>query len=55
MKINKSREESGLKITGVSKTFEIEAKKQDGRIFGMLFGAVGACLLGNISADKRVV
>ena len=55
MKINKSRAESGLIITSVSKTVEIEAKKQDGRIFGMLFGAVGASLLGNMSAGKGVV
>ena len=48
IKIVKSLEESGLLITGVSKTIKNEAKEQKGGYLSMLLGALGASLLGNL-------
>ena len=50
MKIVKSLEESGLLIEFVSETIKNEAKKQE----GMLLGALGASLLGNLLIGKAV-
>ena len=38
MKINKSLEQSGLLMKGVSETIQYEAKEQKGEFFNMLFG-----------------
>ena len=46
MKIVKSLEESGLLIKVVSKTIKNEAKEQKGAFLAMLFGTLGARLLG---------
>ena len=48
MKIVRSLEESGLLIKGVSKTIQNKANRQKGRFLGMLFGTLGASLLGNL-------
>ena len=48
MKIVKSHEESGLLIMkGVSETIQNEARVQKGRFREMLWGTLGASLLGN--------
>ena len=48
MKIFKSLEESGLLLSGVSKTIKNEAKAQKGGFVGMLLGTLNARLLGNL-------
>ena len=52
--IDKSLEDSGLLLKGVSKTTQIEAKEQKGGFLSMLLGTLGASLLGNISAGKGI-
>ena len=53
MKIVKSLEESGLLIIkSVSKTIQNEAKEQKDGFLGMLLGALGASLLGNLLTGK---
>ena len=46
MKIVKSLEESGLLKKGISETVKNEAKVQQGGFLGILFGTLGASLLG---------
>ena len=55
MKIIKSLKESRLLIKGVSKTIKNEAKEQKGEFLGMLFGTLGASLLGNLLTDKCTI
>ena len=55
MKTIKSIEKSGLLIKGVSGTTNNEAKYKKGGFFCMLFGTLGASLLGNILASKGVI
>ena len=55
MKIVKCLEESGLLIKGVSETIKNEAKEQKERFLGMLFGTLGASLLGNLSTGKDTI
>ena len=55
MKIVKSLEESGLLIKGVSETIKNKAKEQKGEFLGMLLGTLGASVLGNLLAGKRVI
>ena len=52
MKIVKSLEESELLIKGFSETFKNEAKEQKGEFLGMLFGPLGASLLGNLLTSQ---
>ena len=52
IKINKSLEDSGLLLKGVSKTNQNEAKEQKGGFLSMLLGKLDASLLGNILAGK---
>ena len=52
MKILQSLEESGLLIKDLSKTIKNKAKEQKGGLLGMLFGTLGASLLGNLSTGK---
>ena len=47
MKIVQSLSESGLLIKGVSETIKNLAKKQKWGFLGMLWGTLGADLLGN--------
>ena len=55
MKINKSLEESGLLIKGVSETIKNEAKEQKGGFLGILLGTLGASSLGNLLAGKSTI
>ena len=55
MKIIMSLEESGLLIKGVSKPINNEAKKQKGRLLGILLGTLGASLLGNVLTGKSTI
>ena len=52
MKIVKSLEESDLSIKSVSQTIKNKAKEQSGGFLGMLLGALGASLSGNILTVK---
>ena len=55
MKIVKFLEESRLLIKGISQTIENEAKEQKGGFLGMLWGTLGASLLGNLLTGKGTV
>ena len=55
MKIVKSLEELGLLIKGASEKNKNDAKVQRGRFFSMVLGTLGASLLGNMLAGKRVI
>ena len=48
LKIVKSLEDSGVLLKGVSETIQHEAKEQRGGFLGMLFGTLGASLLGDV-------
>ena len=48
LKIVKSLEDSGVLLKGVSETIQNEAKEQRGGFLSMLFGTLGASLLGDI-------
>ena len=51
--IEKSLEDSGLLLKGVTETVQNEVKEQKGGFLSMLLGTLGASLLGNILAGKR--
>ena len=42
-------------LKGVCETIQNEAKEQKGRFLTMLLGTLGACLLGNMLAGKRII
>ena len=46
--IEKSLEDSGLLLKGVTETVQNEVKEQKGGFLSMLLGTLGASLLGNI-------
>ena len=48
LKIVKSLENSGLLLKGISETIQHEAKEQRGGFLSMLFGTLGASLLGDV-------
>ena len=50
MKIVQALEDSNILLKGVTKTIKNERKEQKGGLLGMLLGALGASLLGNILA-----
>ena len=54
IKIVKSLESFGLLIKCVSQTIENEANEPNGGFLSMLFGTLGASLLGNMSPSKGV-
>ena len=54
IEIVKSLEDSGLLLKGVNETIQNEAKKQKGAFISILLGTLGASLLGNILAGKRM-
>ena len=54
MSINKSFKESGFLIKVGSETTASESKEQKDGFFGMLLDTLGASLLGNLLADKRL-
>ena len=56
MKIIEALENSGILLKGVSKTIENETKEQRGGFLSMLFGTLGASLLGNLlTGGKGIV
>ena len=56
MKIIEALENSGILLKGVTKTIENETKEQRGGFLGMLLGALGASLLGNLlTAGKGIM
>ena len=52
IKIVKYLKDSALSLKRVSELIQNEAKEQNGRIFSMLLGTLGAGLLGNILAGS---
>ena len=52
IEIVKSLEDSGLLLKGINETIQNEAKEQKGGFLSMLFGTLGASLLGNILPGK---
>ena len=55
MKIVKSLKGPGLLIKGVSETVKSKPKEQKGGFLGMLFGTLGARLLGNLWSSKGTI
>ena len=55
IQIVKSLEDSGILLKGVSKTTKNEAKEEKAGFLSMLSGILGASLLGNMLAGKRVI
>ena len=55
IKIIKELENSDILLKGVSKTIENEIKEQRGGFLSMLFGTLGASLLGNLLTGKGVI
>ena len=54
MKIVQALEDSNILLKGVTKTIKNEAKEQKGRFLSMLLVTLGASLLGNLLAGKRI-
>ena len=54
-KLVQALEDSNILLKGVTKTIKNETKKQKGGFLSMLFGALGASLLRNLLAGKRIV
>ena len=54
IKIVKSLKDSGLLLKGVSETIQNEAKEQKRAFLSILLGRLGAILLGNLLAGKRI-
>ena len=52
IKIIEALENSGILLTGVTKTIENETKEQRGGFLSMLLGTLGASLLGNLLSGK---
>ena len=55
IKIVKFLEESDLLIKGVRKTIKNKVKEQKGGFLSMLFGTLGASLLGDLLAGKGTI
>ena len=55
IKIVKSLEDSGVLLKGVRETIQHGAKEQRGGFLPMLFGTLGASLLGNLLTSGRGV
>ena len=55
MKIIEGLENSGILLKAVSKTIENETKEQRDGILSMLFGTLGASLLGNLLTGKGMM
>ena len=54
IEIVKPFEDSGLLLKRVTETVQNQLKEQKGRFLSMLLGTLGASLLGNILAGKRI-
>ena len=55
IKIIEALENSGILLKGVSKTIKNETKEQRGEFLSMLFGTLGASLLGNLLTGKGII
>ena len=55
MKNVQALEDSNIFLKGVTKTIKNETKEQKGGFLSMLFGTLGASLLGNLLAGKGIV
>ena len=55
MEIVQALEVSNILLKGVTKTIKNETKEQKGEFLSMLLGTLGASLLGNLLAGKRIV
>ena len=55
MKIVQAFEDSNILLKGVTKTIKNETKEQKGGFLSMLFGTLGASLLGNLLTGKGIV
>ena len=55
MKLFQALEDSNILLKGVTKTIKNEAKEQKVGFLSMLLGTLGASLLGNLLAGKRIV
>ena len=55
MKIIEVLENSGILLTGVTKTIENEIKEQRGGFLSMLLGTLGASLFGNLLTGKGII
>ena len=55
MKIFQALEDSNILLKGVTKTIKNEAKEQKVGFLSMLLGTLGASLLWNLLAGKRIV
>ena len=55
MKIVQALEYSNILLKGVTKTIKNETKEQKGGFLSMLFGTLGASLLGNVLVGKGIV
>ena len=55
IEIVQALEDSNILLKGVSKAIENETKEQKGGFLSMLFGTLGASLLENLLAGKRIV
>ena len=55
MKIVQTLEYSNILLKGVTKTIKSETKEQKLGFLSMLFGTLGASLLGNLLARRRIV
>ena len=53
-KIVKPLEDSGLLLKGVTDTVQNEVKEQKGGFLSMLFGTLGASLLGNLLTGQGI-
>ena len=54
IEIVKPFEDSGLLLKRVTETVQNQLKEQKGRFLSMLLGTLGASLLGNILAGRRI-
>ena len=55
LKIDKSLEDSGILLEGVSETIKNEANEQKGGFLSMLLCTLGASLLGDMLSGKGVI
>ena len=55
MKVVKALEDSNLLLRGITMTIEDETKEQKGGFLGMLYGTLGASLLGNMLTGKGIL
>ena len=55
IKIEKSLEDSGLLLKGVTESVQDEVKQQKGGFLSMLLGKLGASLLGNLLTGKGYI